>query len=503
MAEQKKKQEEGFGAGLLGGLKQIGSDLMDFLQTPEAMQFGRGILNSKSPGVMGMIGDGYDAYQGARKQNAEALLKQQMHQLDAALKMANVQKIYSEIGDRRDNDAEFRAYMGMGGGTPSSGGGAPTLADYQNSNLKFLEAPSGSTQQSGGDQSTSGYQGQGQQDYEAKNQQGFAAPRQQFGQGQQQASFSPQGQNQALKMKIAKALFREGKYGEGWKALSPDKESWEIREGRDPNTGQPVLYEYNKETRQRRLVNDIAPTTRDIDNRELREVVGPDNQLVYQSWNKDKNVWEEVGQGSFRPKTAKEENKYLQKVEEAAGGRHEQFMKDISSKASTYGGLANKSEQALIMLDKNPNLRSGPGTEFGTTLRNAVGLGQLAGQQELFQKLISQLLPEATGMLREGGVQRITQGELLNLVPNLTATLANSPQGIKAILGLNVAINKQIQRFSRLIANTDHDYRVKSRDTGKEPFNLDDAMAEMEDAMNRAINKEVMDFVDSLNGVKK
>jgi hypothetical protein len=414
----------------------------------------------------------------------------------------------------------------MGRGTPSSGRGAPTLADYQNANLRFREEPSGSTQQSSG--GNEGFVAPKGMSIEQQIKEGYpvnisdeealAADRNklpipsqsptsgQVGGMQQQASFAPQAQDsreQYLRKMAAQGYIDEGNFGKAWEIMMGDKPNLEILEGRHPDTGQLVLYEYNKNTGQRRILTDVIPTTRDIDNRELTKVTDRNNQLVYRAWNKDKNRWEEVGGESFRPESTAEGSKYFQDIQKAATGRYTEYMKDLEHTANTTGELAGKSQTALDLMDQYPNIRSGPGTATGTEIRNLFGLSADAGEQELFEKVLNQLIPQAAGNLRESGVKMVTQTELMHLIPTLTGTLKNSPQGLRAILGLSVAVNETIQKAHEKATELDRAWRDEYEKTGRAPFNLEESIEKIKVLTQKKVREASKNFIRSLGGVKK
>lgn len=450
MAEVKKKQEEGFGSGLLSGLKQIGSDLMDFLQTPEAMQFGRGILNSKSPSIMGFIGDGYDAYQDAKKKNAEAAMKQQVQQMDAALKMAKVQEIQNKIGARNAHNSALNARrMGMGGGTPSSGRGMPTLADYQNANLRFREEPSGSTQKSEGNELTpprgmsidaqiaAGYpvsQEQALTEDDKALQASFMDPnapppteeqirraqqQQQFGQGQHQASFAPQAQGsdeQFIREMAAQGYFNEDKFGEGWKTLLPEKESWTLEKSIDQNTGKGSFVRFNPKTGQ------MIPL-----------------------------------QGGFSPYEKPEADVRINKIREKETDHYIGEVEKFRSAAAASTDMLSKSGEVIQQFLANPDLRSGPGVDLLEMLKRGT-LAMLGapgdknrGLQESLLKSIGQFMGVGGKQLQSalGSKNGLTNQETVDIVPKTIMTQENSREGIFEIANMIKVVDGPIQEGYR------------------------------------------------------
>lgn len=170
-------------------------------------------------------------------------------------------------------------------------------------------------------------------------------------------------------------------------------------------------------------------------------------------------------------------------------------LDSISLQAKTSQDMVNKGNQILQLLAANPNVDGGFGreqlTRIQTVFNNILpGSAPNVGDQQSLQKLVGQLVPETIGKLRESGVSRITQGEILNLVPTITATMANDREGLKEILGLNAALNVPMQEANVFIKKLQDVYR-------KDPsFNIKGAMEDVEALLSDKIQNASMGFMN-------
>lgn len=496
MAEVKKKQEEGsFGSGLLAGLKQVGSDLMDFLQTPEAMQFGAGILNSKSPGVMGFIGDGYQAYQDAKQKNLDNAFKRQMLQLDAALKVGKALEMQSKIGARNDHKSALNARdMGMGGGTPSSGRGAPTLGEYQNANLRFREEPPVSTKQSEGNELTPprgmSIDAQIAAGYPVSDEEALAADQkklqipsqpttpsqaggyqQQFGQGQQQAGFAPQAQSpdeQYLRKMAAQGYMDEGNFGKAWETMMGDKPNWTLKEAMDSN-GNPMLVQYNPQTRQMVPVQGVMPY-------EKKE---PDVRINLNRTSQSKRYEEELGK--------------------------------FQSEAAASIDMVQKMDEIVDQYKKNPNLKSGPGTQTMETLKR--GMYSILGApedsngpaQQRFMKSLSQVsLPAAKKMqAATGSKSGLTNQEFVEFLPLMIASLENTPEGIIEIANIIKAQHDPILEGYEEALKSYDEWNTAIQNGVDPGFNLDMEFHVIAQEVARKKTEGVRDYLDQQEEFQK
>jgi len=199
---------------------------------------------------------------------------------------------------------------------------------------------------------------------------------------------------------------------------------------------------------------------------------------------------------SSRGKMPKQEATPLQKMfgeQEASDVKG--AMDSISEQAKTSQDMTNKGNQILQLLAANPNIGGGYGreqlTKIQTVFNNLFPEAVVnIGDQQALQKLVGQYGVEAIGKLRQSGVQRITQGEILNLVPTITVTMANEREGMKEILGLNAALNVPLQEANKFTKRLQDEYR-------KDPsFNIKGAMEEMETVLNEKIQSTSMAFMN-------
>lgn len=168
---------------------------------------------------------------------------------------------------------------------------------------------------------------------------------------------------------------------------------------------------------------------------------------------------------------------------------------DIASAAKSSQSIVDTGDQILQLLAKNPNVNGGWGREALTqaqvVLNNILpGIASNVGDQQLFQKLVGQLTPAAVGKLRENGVQRITQTEIMELIPTITATMANDREGLKQILGLNAAVNAPLQEANKLIKRA-----IRERASNPK-FDLEGFIDEIEREVPAKVRAASMDFMN-------
>lgn len=126
-------------------------------------------------------------------------------------------------------------------------------------------------------------------------------------------------------------------------------------------------------------------------------------------------------------------------------------IESLRSEANTSSGLASKSKQILQLMAANPNVKAGLGREKLTAMQGVLndlfpGSFPNVGDQQLFQKLLGQLIPAAIGQLKESGVGKVTQAEVLHIIPMITATNTNNNEGIQKIAGLTLTLDEPVQK---------------------------------------------------------
>lgn len=165
--------------------------------------------------------------------------------------------------------------------------------------------------------------------------------------------------------------------------------------------------------------------------------------------------------------------------------------------ASASRDIASKGSQILQMLASNPDVNGGWGKENVTkfqTLMNRMfpGIAPNVGDQQGLQKLIGQLTPQAVGNLRQEGVQRITQGEIMNLIPKITATMENDREGMKQILELHSALDVPIQQANDAMLKLRNQY---AKNPGS--FDIGSAMNDLQLAMRKEVQASSLNYMNN------
>jgi hypothetical protein len=161
-----------------------------------------------------------------------------------------------------------------------------------------------------------------------------------------------------------------------------------------------------------------------------------------------------------------------EQIAKGANALIEGFANDAEAQFET----AAKGNEVLAIMD-TPGFdpRSGPGAQYVESgVRFFTNMFDLenSGSQEAFMKALEQLVPAAITELRRRGVTRITQGEILNLLPLITASFKNTPEGIRKILGLNSAVLPAYEAANSRSMAAQNKWNEEFLRTGKSPFDL-------------------------------
>lgn len=195
---------------------------------------------------------------------------------------------------------------------------------------------------------------------------------------------------------------------------------------------------------------------------------------------------------------APEETAYRKKLNEGYAASDLEKLNMAEQEARASGDIKTKGNQILHILARNPRVNGGFGQEEMVKMKGFLSnflpegsLGDLGDQQAL-QKAVGQMTPEAAGVLMSKGINRITQGEVLHVIPTITVTMNNTRDGMKKIIELNNALDVPIQKANKAISE------IKALSRQNPSLDLGSAINKIEEVKKQQMEAASMAYGNSL-----